>query len=391
MQSVEVEKLLALAQIHRESGDIDKATSVIESLLKQFPGHPEALFWLSQQTRIQIGSTAFKQLEDWYEKGGARSPDQRSYLWFALARVREDQGRWDEAYELYLNANKERKISLNLFNTDARIYIGQAKLHRALYKKLKRLPTFVFGSDHGRDLVFIVGLPRCGSTLVETILCGYPEVKPLGEINAFREALQETEIISLLEDDATSLNQISKRLDSIDTAYRRKLPCDLGIKVDKTLTNFYFLGLISRIWPAARIIHVQRHPLDQIVSAWRSRFLKGHSYSLELRDLVKVFISYRQLIDFWKIELGPRIYHCKYEQLVTNPKSETSSLAAFCGIPWSEKMLRPQDANRIIKTASFGQVRQPINDRSIGQWKNFSNHLSQYKSELIEAGIDIND
>ena len=387
----ECEKSLGLAQRYREAGQIDQSSEVLESLLDKYPGHPEALFWLSHQKTLTPDSKALSQLESWYREKRVNSVSNSSYLLFALGRVREKQERWDEAYQFYLNANQQHKQELNLLNTDANIYIGQSRLHKSLYKSLRRLPSFVFGSDFGKDLVFIVGLPRCGSTLVETIIGMSSEACPLGELKALPLALEDSEIINLLKEERLEPSLLKNRLSKLDIVYRNNIPTNLGIKLDKTLTNFYLLGLISRVWPAAKIIHVKRHPLDQIMSAWKSRFAIGHRYSLELSDLIKVYASYNDLMDFWQTEFGSRIYICKYERLVKKPINESKSLASFCGIQWSEKMLKPQYSDRKVKTASFQTIREPINVNSVGSWKNYAKQLEPYLKELISLGVDVED
>jgi len=136
-------------------------------------------------------------------------------------------------------------------------------------------------------------------------------------------------------------------------------------------------------------VHVYRNPLDQIISAWTSRFAQGHHYALELYDLVNVQIAYQKLMKYWKTVIGNRVYQCSYEKLVLEPRIETKLLSEFCGLHWTEQMLRPQSSKRIVRTASFQQVRLGINTRSIGRWKNYEKQLIPFFNELKEEDIEI--
>ena len=379
--------MLALAEEFRGTGEMSKSNQLLFEVLEIYPGHPEAFFWLSNQFNLNQNTLLANKLEESYKNPQRYSINQFSYLCYAMARLRENQERYSESFSLYQQANKLRKSSLNILRTDSNIYIGQSKLHKSLFRGLKKMPTYVLGSDIGNDLVFIIGLPRCGSTLVEAILSMSNKTKCLGESGYLQKAVSQSEILKSLETGDISLIELKEKLYKIDSFYRSLIKPTSHIKVEKTLTNFFLAGLISRVWPAAKIVHMQRNPLDQIVSIWRSRFLKGNSYSLVLDNLVDVFISYVDLMSLWKAELGSRMYTCNYEELVTEPFESTKRLANFCEIEWTEEMLTPKNSKLIIKTASYKQVRDPINKKSIGFWRNYSTQLEEYIKKLNDAGI----
>ncbi len=389
LKNIELENLLFLSAKYRETGEIVLSNQCLRRILDQFPYHLESWFWLCQQEDLSSDINSVRKLENCLEKIDLYNPQNSSYIYYALAKVRETQARYDEAFDLYIKANNQRKCELNLFNTDAGIYIGQSRLHKSLFNSIKRFPNYVLGSTIGQDLIFIIGLPRCGSTLVEAILSMAENTCCLGESGNLSRVVDQSNILKLIENDDFDNYHFHRKAAFIDNAYLAEVGEALGPKIDKTLNNFYFAGLISRIWPAAKIIHVQRHPLDQILSAWKSRFLKGHSYTLELKDLVRVYISYKQLMDFWNKELGDRIYTCQYEELVNNPLKETKKLAQFCLLPWTESFLTPEDTKLLIKTASYNQVREPINNHSVKSWKKFSNHLEHYAQQLVESHVNL--
>lgn len=385
----DVEGALRLAAAFRETGQLQQASRTLLRLLDHQPGHPEALFWLSHQMSLEPDSPALLQLERCWEQGGPGTADERSYVLFALARVREQQGRWTEAFGLYQQANQARQQALGLLNTDAVLYVEQADLMQHLDRQLEGLADLAASADSGRDLVFLVGLPRCGSTLVETMLGQAEGALARGELRALPKAVRETNLLQTLRQEPLLPEPVAAGLASVGAAYRLDLGSEqAAISLDKTLTNFLYLGLIVRIWPQARIVHVERHPLDQILSAWCTRFREGHHYSLALTDLVRVQIAYRRLMEHWHAVLpAERLYRCRYEQLVQAPEPESEALARFCGLRWCESMLQPQRSTRRVLTASFQQVRQPIHDRSIGRWRHYAAELEPYAAQLREAGV----
>ena len=387
LEDIELENLLFLSAKYRETGEIALSNQILRKILDKFPYHLESWFWLTQQEDLSSDINALRKLENCLQKIDLYNPKNSSYIYYALAKVRESQARYDEAFDLYREANNQRKCELNLFNTDARIYIGQSRLHKSLFNSIKKIPNCVLDSTTGQGLIFIIGLPRCGSTLVEAILSMAENTCCLGESGKLSKVIDQSSILKLIENEDLDRHHFQKKSSFIDKSYLKEVGESLGPKIDKTLNNFYFAGLISRIWPAAKLIHVQRHPLDQILSCWKCRFLSGHSYTLELKDLVRVYISYKQLMDFWNKELGDRIYTCQYEELVSNPLKETKKLAQFCFLPWTESLLTPEKTKLLIKTASYNQVREPINTHSVKGWERFSNHLDTYVQQLLDSHV----
>ena len=389
LEEIELKNLLLLADKYRQMGEIVLSNQLLRKILDQSPYHLESWFWLSQQDDLSRDNNAIRKMENCLEKVDLYKPNNSSYLFYALAKVRETQEKYDESFCLFSKANSQRKSELNLFNTDAGIYIGQSRFHKSLFNSIKELPNYVLGSTLGQELIFIIGLPRCGSTLVEAILSMTENTICFGESGNLSEVIDQSNILKFLENEVFDRNYFFEKAACIDTSYLKYVGGSIGKKVDKTLNNFYFAGLISRIWPAAKIIHVQRHPLDQILSAWKSRFLKGNTYTLELKDLVRVYISYKELMLFWNKELGERIYTCQYEDLVKDPINETKRLSKFCCVPWTERMLSPEKTKLLIKTASYKQVRDPINTSSVKGWQVYSKYLQPYIKNLIDSNVSL--
>ena len=374
----------------------------MELLLELEPGNAESLYWLSIQNKSIIGTDIAPQIEASLNKS-SYSANELSYIYFAAARLREQEHCWDDAFSLYERANSFHKQALCLWNTDAVHYLDQCEFAERMDREWRLLiedtcngEQFSNLVDQGEDLVFIVGLPRCGSTLVETILAMAAESVPLGEVGFLTTAIRESSILSVLQADPKEVDIYIGCLAQVATSYRNALMnyssalvSNSKIFLDKTLINFLYLGLAARLWPKAKFIHVERHPLDQIISAWRARFKEGHYFCLELNALTDVYIAYAKLMEYWHSVLGDRIYKCIYEDLVSCPDAVTKELAGFCNLNWCAELMEPHSSKRPIKTGSFQQVRQPINASSIGGWRNYENQLKDCIALFNNAGISI--
>ena len=394
--------LFDIASCFRELGEFGKANRALELLLELEPGNAESLYWLSIQNKSIIGTDIASQIEASLNKNSYGANDS-SYIYFAAARLREQEHCWAEAFSFYGRANSFHKQALCLWNTDAVHYLDQCEFAermdrewRLFIDNTRNEDQFSNLVDQGEDLVFIVGLPRCGSTLVETILAMAADSVPLGEVGFLTTAIRESSILSVLRADPKDVDSYSGCLAQVATGYRKALmnyssatTSSPKIFLDKTLINFLYLGLAARIWPNAKFIHVERHPLDQIISAWRARFKEGHYFCLELKALTDVYIAYTKLMDYWHSVLGDRIFKCIYEDLVTCPDVVTKELAGFCNLNWCAEFMEPHSSKRPIKTGSFQQVRQPINASSIGGWRNYENQLKDCIVLLNNAGIGI--
>lgn len=391
--------LLQLSELYREQGHLEASGRCLMLLLEDEPGDPEALFWLSQLGALTRESEAWLQLQRWFTDGLPSSPDHQSYLLYAQAYLHEKEQRWQDAFDLYDQANVARKRALGLLNTDVVLYVEQAglmqHLDEMLHARLSGIQSaqpgmaseWVSDADSGEDLIFIVGLPRCGSTLVETMLDQGSGVFALGELCTLPQAVRDSQLLEVLRGDRPEPSVLRQHLDRFRCAYRRDVPAAEGRQIDKTLINFLYVGLILLAWPSASVVHVFRQPLDQMLSAWKARFREGHHYSLEFGALVQLQIAYQRLMRYWHQRYPDRLFLCEYETLIDDPKDMTEALSRFCGITWSERMLQPQHSRRLVRTASFQQVRQPIHRQSVSGWRRYEAQLEPYCAQLEAAGL----
>ena len=222
--------------------------------------------------------------------------------------------------------------------------------------------------------IFIVGMPRSGSTLLESILSMNSDVYDLGEINILEESYLEKKQIdqkSLLFDIYT------KRLNRITNKSK--------IITNKWLYNYQYTGIISSQIPNAKIIHCYRNPLDNILSIYRANFESGNEYSSSLIDCTKIYLDQEEIMCKYKNRFRSKIYDLNYDSLVGDPNKEIKSLISWLGWQWDDSYLFPHLNPRPVSTASSVQVRSPINSKSSGGWKNYKDMLKPSIEILLQS------
>ena len=264
----------------------------------------------------------------------------------------------------YLKIANDEKLKIQPSDIQRKLNTGEyfrnLKIDQNLnFEKLK---------DSNRYL-FIVGMPRCGSTLLESILSLNPEVKDLGEISFLEESLQKTndflEVKNLYKEKVMLINSKQK------------------IFTDKNLFNFLYCPIIYKLFPNARIIHCIRNPLDNILSIYRTNFL-NQSFSSSLNDISDLYLYHLKVMEEYKSKFGSIIYSYDHEKVVRNPKETIQDLINWLDWEWSDKYLSPQKSQRSVFTASSAQVRKKINPNSSGYWKKYKDLLEPI-SELFPS------
>ena len=222
--------------------------------------------------------------------------------------------------------------------------------------------------------IFIIGMPRSGSTLLESILSMNSEVYDLGEINIFEESFLQQK----------QLNQKSQLID----LYLKKISNHtnkFSITTNKWLYNYQYAGIISSQIPGAKIIHCYRNPLDNILSIYRANFERGNEYSSSLTDCTRVYLDQEEIMSKYKDRFRSKIYDLNYDSLVHDPNKEIKSLISWLGWQWDDSYLSPHLNPRSVSTASSVQVRSPINSNSVGGWKNYKDMLKPSIEILSET------
>jgi hypothetical protein len=244
------------------------------------------------------------------------------------------------------------------------------------------------------DPIFVLGLPRSGSTLVERILTSHSAVTAAAELPCFalalvsavrrhtgRDRLPRQELVA----QAARVDFAALGQDYLQRA-RRELDTR-GRFVDKMPLNYLYCGLIQRALPRAKIIHVTRHPMAVCFAMYKALFKDAYPFSYDLRELARYYIGYRRLMDHWYAAMPSAIHSVSYEALVADQLGESRRLLEFCGLEWQEACARPHENRAASTTASAAQVRRPVYATSVTQWQHYELQLAGLKSQLTAAGI----
>ncbi len=314
------------------------------------------------------------------------SDEDRYHLHFALGKALEDEKNYEASFRHYDEGNRLRRESLEY---DADDFTD--KVERA--KNLFTRTFFESRKDWGHpsaEPIFIVGLPRSGSTLIEQILASHSQVEGTMELpDIISIALQMDgkkrnnepsaypEILKTL--DAPSLHGLGEKYLS-GTKLQRRLKRPYF--VDKMPNNFLHAGLIQLILPNAKIIDARRHPMAACFSGFKQHFARGQGFSYSLTDIGRYYLDYISLMEHFDRELPGRIHRVLYERMVDDPEREVRRLLDYCGLPFEENCLRFYENERSVRTASSEQVRQPIFRDGLEQWRNYEQWLAPLKGIL---------
>ena len=277
---------------------------------------------------------------------------------FARSNILHKERKYKESAENLLKANN---LKLRMYKSEANLLIKKTNKLRNSTNNLQR--NFQNYKNEPMS-IFIVGLPRCGSTLVESIISLNSQVNDLGEVNIFEESYRKF----IHSDKEESLSEIYKKK-SLNNNSKS------SITTNKWLFNYQYAGIIANTIPNAKIIHCYRNPLDNILSIYRAHFSTGNSFSSSLIDCAQVYSDQEEIMKTYKKEFRSYIYDLNYDELVTNPIKEIKSLIKWLQWEWNDKYLSPHLNQRSVFTRSNVEIRSPINSKSLGGWKNYKDML----------------
>ncbi|MBU3972152.1 MAG: sulfotransferase, partial [Alphaproteobacteria bacterium] len=306
-------------------------------------------------------------------------------LCYALAKELEDLGDPDHSFA-WLRRGADRRRSLLSYRVEADV-AAMAEITRVFDAPLFDPPP---AGCPEPGPVFVMGLPRSGTTLVDRIISSHSDVESLGEINDFALALMRLagatggkgDLIRRSADlDPAALGRAY--LDSV-AGYGRTRP----MFIDKTPANFLYVGLIARALPNARIIHLRRHPLDSGYALYKTLFRMGCPYSYDLGDLAAYMLAHRRLMDHWRAVAPGGILDVDYEALVADQEAVSRRIIDHCGLDWQDACLTFHENTAPAATASAAQVRQPIHARSVGLWRRYADQLEPLAAALRAGGVD---
>lgn len=369
------------ASIEEQAGDVERARDRLQPLIRAgIDSANVALAYARVSKRLNLFRDGIAAVERLLNRGPLSNANRRN-LHFMLGDLYEAEEEYEQAFTHYRTAN-----DLNTSHFD----VGQHEAHvNELITTfnadfIAEMPHATVRSDRP---VFVVGMPRSGTTLVEQILASHPAVFGAGELPDIQQLVAG--IPPMLESDQgypACMSLLTQ--DKVDLLARRYLDRLMELApearrvIDKMPDNFMHLGLIALLFPDARIIHCVRDPLDTCLSCYFQNFSLGHPYSYSLSDLGAYYLSYTRIMAHWKEVLEIPVMDVHYEELVQNQEDVSRALVEFCGLEWDERCLRFYETERFVSTASYDQVHQPIYRKSIQRWKNHEKHLDPLKQAL---------
>ena len=363
---------LELSALLVEMGKTAEARKLLRALVQSAPDLSHAHGLLAKITRYEAGDTHIETMRT--QLKAAQSPEEEIELAFALGKATEDVGNIDESFALYRRANQRHRKRIHYdISLDAKLF--QSLKARFDVKEGKGATAGKCVSDVP---IFIVGMPRSGTTLVERLLSNHSDVTAGGELWALDDLIRPR-VKKILAHNNAALSEIAA---SYLEALHRKSPTARYV-TDKNPENFRWIGLIAEALPNAKIIALKRDARDNGFSIYKNYFgSEGIKYGYDLGEIGKCRRLHDDLMAHWQAVFPDRIHTCDYETLTREPKAEARNLFDFCGLDYSDDLLAIEKNPALVRTASIGQANRGIYRSSVDAWERFRDHLGPLFSEL---------
>jgi len=364
-------------------GNTPAAIDSYRKAMQYHPEHGEAYFALSNLKTYEFDQTEIDAMCD-QEDNTLNSPQDRVHIRFALGKAYEDQKDYDQAFRYYETANQLKKA-------ESRYDSEQITEEFRLQTEICSPELFNAMAGQGcaaPDPIFIVGLPRAGSTLLEQILSSHSQVDGTLELpnilslaHRLRRGIEGIDVKGypeiLPELSGASLKTFGEDFISDTRIHRQGAP----FFIDKMPNNFRHIGLIKLILPNAKVIDARRHPMACCFSGFKQLFAEGQEFTYSLSDIGHYYRDYVELMDYWDKVLPGFVLRVQHEDVVDDLEGQVRRLLDFCNLPFEAACVEYHKTERNVRTPSSEQVRQPIFNTSLEQWRNFESHLSP----LIES------
>ena len=373
---------LSLGHVYKTTGNQEECINSYNEAISFDNNFGEAYWSLANLKTYKFSGEEILNMKERVELTEVPEREKVHFL-FSLGKAFEDMGSYDESFEYYKRGN-----DLNRGRTTY-----DPKAIEALSERLKlfftedRFNKYKGSGDNSNSPIFIVGLPRSGSTLIEQILASHSKIEGTMELpnimNIARKLGNSTK-------ERTAYPEVIDTLQGIDLADLGKSFLDetqflrAGKQhfIDKMPNNFSHIGLIKLILPNAKIIDARRNPMDTCFSCFKQLFARGQAFTYDLSEIARYYVNYVNLMDHWDKVLPGYVYRVQHEDLLNDQEGVTRDLIDFCEVDFESSTLEFYKTKRAVKTASSEQVREPINTKGLNQWKNYETHLKDLKFHL---------
>jgi tetratricopeptide (TPR) repeat protein len=369
-----------------ELGRLTEAREAAERAIALAPHEPLHFRQLGEVRKYAAGDPYLTALEALSQRETSFDVARQIDLHFALAKAHADVGQMDDEFRRLLAGNKLKRSLIDYNETLVLEEIDRAQL---VFTSEFFVRALQGANELSSKPVFIVGMPRSGTTLVEQILASHPHVFGAGELKSFERAIAEVrsamrEAPAYPEIAVHMSGEHFRELGRRYLAGIRQLAPDACCVTDKMPANFVFAGLIHLALPNATIIHAVRDPIDTCLSCFSKLFMEGNFQTYDLAELGRYYRHYKALMAHWHSVLPPgRILDVNYEDTVADVEGVARRIVAHCGLPWDQRCLDFHRTERAVRTASAAQVRSPIYASSIGRWRAYQSFLGPLLAELM--------
>ena len=373
-------------------GKIEEAKAIYNELLKRYPAHQRNHYQLARLEKAK-DATHVEQMEKILHSTNL-APDKNIFLYYALGKELEDLERCDEAFRYYKKAG-DAATSVANYDVATDIELIDKVIEVCSAEWLARgasagEPT----SADAKTPIFIVGLPRTGTTLTERILSSHSQVESVDETLFLPMVLRrESGVESVERMTSAMIEAVAKKdMKAVAAGYMEAVRYRLGTKpmfIDKYPENFLHLGFIARAFPKARIVHLRRDPMDACFAMYKQVFTWAYKFSYTLEGLGRYYVAYERLLRHWRATLGERLVELEYEALVAYQDRETRALLGKLGLSFEQACIDFEKNVTASTTASSVQVREKIHTRSVHRWRHFARHLEPLQKQLESAGIRV--
>jgi tetratricopeptide (TPR) repeat protein len=379
-------------------GKFEQGEKIYRSLLDRFPQHRRNHYQLSRLAKA-TDSEHVDQMKAILQTSD-KPPESEIFMYYALGKELEDLERWDESFEYYQKAgnavtsvaNYDVAKDVNLIDKIIDVCNADWLAGDTPVESRPDAESSYPGCD--KTPIFIVGLPRTGTTLTERIISSHSLVESIGETQFLQMVIRRESGVKNVENMTSEMIKAGSMLDleRISKGYIDSVNYRLGEEpffIDKLPFNFLFLGFIAKAWPNARIVHLGRNPMDSSFSMFKQVFTWAYKFSYSLDGLGQYYVAYDRLRNHWRDILQDRLIEVEYETLVSDPENQTRILLDKLGLDFEQACLDFDQNKAPSATASSVQVREKVHNRSVNKWTRYARQLQPLKDHLEAAGIRV--
>jgi tetratricopeptide (TPR) repeat protein len=372
-------------------GKIEESKEIYKGLLERNPTHQRNHLSFARMDKA-IDRNHIEQMKGVLATNNL-TPDKNVFMYYAIGKELEDLEAWDEAFEHFKMAGDaiagvaDYDVGMDIALIDKIIETFDADW-------LSDAPVSSAAGIHQKEPIFIVGLPRTGTTLTDRILASHSKVQSVGETQFMQMTVRRESGVESEDKMTPEMIDATAKMDVgvIGQGYMDMLSYRLGDEpmfVDKLPFNILYLGYIAKAFPQARIVYVRRNPMDSCFAMYKQVFTWAYKFSYTLEGLGQFYVAFDRLLNHWRDVLGERLIEVPYESLVADQENQTRQLLEKVGLEFEDACLTPDKNESASVTASSVQVREKVHTRSVNRWKNYAEQLQPLSDYLERVGIPL--